>query len=61
MSQLQLRKVGGDKAFGAIEMDLMRHPQQDAQSLNQQLVRRKMKEMKDSPGEDREAAGAVGA
>ena len=53
--------MGDDKAFGAIEMDLTRHPQQDVQSLNQWSVRRKKKEMKNSPGEDWETAGAVGA
>ena len=53
--------MGDDKAFGAIETDLMKHPQQDVQFLNQQSVGRKKKEMKDSPGENWEAAGAAGA
>ena len=61
MSQLQLRKAGYDKVFGVIEMDLMKHPQQDVQSLNQRSVRGRKEEMKNSPGEDWEAAGAVGA
>ena len=61
MSQLQMRKVGNDKVFGAIEMDLMSHSQQDVQSLNQWSVRGRMKVMKNSPGEDWEAAGAVSA
>ena len=46
--------------FGVIEMDLMRHPQQDVQSLNQWSVRGGKKEMKNSPSEDWEAAGTVG-
>ena len=37
------------------------HSQQDVQSLNQWSVRGRMKVMKNSPGEDWEAAGAVSA
>ena len=56
-----MRKAGNDKVFGAIEMDLMSHSQQDVQSLNQWSVRGRMKVIKNSPGEDWEAAGAVSA